>query len=407
MLNNQKYLWIGMCLDKKLKDTIINNGGKILSAGVSQDNILEGIEKNTHINFDSINSYSLSSYPKYKEFKINTYYWSRNGISKDVFAGYINIKYINHYFKTKSLIKEAKKYLLYLNKNEYLNIFVYSMHYPFLKTAVFLKKKLRNVKIILIVPDLPQYMDLSMSFIKKQLKKVDWINIKKLLPFIDFYILYSSHMADFLGLKKSQWLLMEGSVNINDIKGYEIKQTNNDKKIIIMYSGVLSLKYGIAELLDAFEMIDNTYYELWLTGGGDAEELIEKKSIEDNRIKYFGYLSSRQDLLALQRKASMLINIRKPDEASKYCFPSKLFEYMLSGKPVLSTVIGGIPEEYFNYIIRIEYLKAENIKEAILKVAKMPEEKRNEIGEKAKRFIVENKNNIVQGKKIVEYCFKR
>ena len=78
---------------------------------------------------------------------------------------------------------------------------------------------------------------------------------------------------------------------------------------------------------------------------------------------------------------------------------------MLSGNPVLSFDIEGIPEEYFNYLIKMEEVSPQCIADAIESVAKMPESERLPLGEKTKKFILENKNNIAQAKKILEYIW--
>ena len=100
----------------------------------------------------------------------------------------------------------------------------------------------------------------------------------------------------------------------------------------------------------------------------------------------------------------MLISTRRPDEpASDYCFPSKLFEYMMSGNPVLSCRIGGIPDEYFNYLVEMKTTSPSDIKDAILSVAEMSEEERVALGKNARDFILTEKNNVAQARKILEF----
>ena len=170
-----------------------------------------------------------------------------------------------------------------------------------------------------------------------------------------------------------------------------------------MYSGVVDMRYGIPELLDAMKLLDENY-ELWITGGGNAASLIKERAKEDNRIKFFGFLPSRKDLLLKQKSASMLISTRRPDEAaSDYCFPSKLFEYMISGNPVLSCTIGGIPDEYFDYLVEMKDVSPEGIAQAIKKVSAMPVEERTLLGKKSKDFILKEKNNISQSEKILNF----
>lgn len=390
-----KYLWIGVCLSEAQRKEIVDRGGKLLSANVSQDALLAGLEQND-VCFDSINGHSFSlSFGNVKEER-----WSRNGKSEDVGVGYRNIKYLSVYFKTKAMRRAAKEWAK-KQEDKDVTVLIYSMHSPFLAAAAEVKKIIPTAKINLIVPDLPQFMDLHMPRLKKILKAMDWKKIRRLMKKVDKYILYSRHMAKFLGLKDGSWTVMEGSFDtkaaIDDVP------EKAEGKLPIMYSGVLDLRYGIPELLDAFSSLDDRF-ELWFTGAGNAVSLIEERAKTDSRIQNFGFLPSRRDLLLKQKEAAMLISTRRSDEAaSDYCFPSKLFEYMVSGNPVLSARIGGIPEEYFDYLIPMRSTSAEHIKEAILDVANMPEEERLKRGGAGRCFVLEQKNNKAQAALILSF----
>ena len=76
---------------------------------------------------------------------------------------------------------------------------------------------------------------------------------------------------------------------------------------------------------------------------------------------------------------------------------------MISGNPVLSTNIAGIPEEYDSYLIKIEATNAKSIASAIKQVADMKKQEREEFGFRAKRFILEEKNAQAQTRKILEF----
>ena len=393
------YLWFGMGLCEEQEKDIVANGGKILSAVVSQTAILRGLES-FELSFDSINAYKLPPYPRYKQKKIPKYEWSRNGTSTDISVGYSNYKYISHLLKTSAIKKEAKKWAQ-AHKNDAATVFVYSMHSPLISGAVEVKKIIPNARMVLIVPDLPQYMDLSMSKLKKILKFFDWCKLKRQMRLVDKYILYSKHMAEFLELKDDSWMVMEGLFDPSSLVDEEPKKQN--EKISIMYSGVADMRYGIPELLDAMDLLDENY-ELWITGAGNAVPLIEERAKKDSRIKFFGFLPSRKDLLLKQKEASMLISTRRPNEAaSAYCFPSKLFEYMISGNPVLSCRIGGIPEEYFDYLIEMKDVSPESIAESIKRTATMSFEDRVVLGRKGKEFILREKNNVSQTKRIIDF----
>ena len=76
---------------------------------------------------------------------------------------------------------------------------------------------------------------------------------------------------------------------------------------------------------------------------------------------------------------------------------------MVSGNPVLSCRLAGIPKEYFEYLIEIPSITAEDIAATIMQVAQMNQDARENLGEKGKRFILEHKNNVVQAKKIIDF----
>ncbi len=393
-----KYLWIGVGNSPENKQHIIQNGGKILSAAVSNDALIAGLDA-IGVECDSINCPDIGTYPTYPEKVIKGGVWSRTEKSEDCFVGYSNIKYINVIAKKFAMVKAARKWAL-RHKGEEVTVFVYQMATRFMQAATEVKKIISNAKIVLIVPDLPQFMDMHMSRIKKVLKDIDWRNIKKLMKSVDKYVLYSKHMATFLRLSDEQYIVMEGSFDPSLVIDEEPQKS---EKLSIMYSGVLDLRYGIRELLDAMNLLDDRY-ELWFTGNGNAVTLIEELAKTDSRIKNFGYLPSRYDLLKKQKEATMLISPRSTEEeASKYCFPSKIFEYMVSGNPVISTRIGGIPDEYFEYLVPIEKISAEEIAKAANFVGNMSEQDRIRLGNSGRQFILLEKTNIKQGEKIMSF----
>lgn len=395
-----KYLWIGVGNSEEGRVHISKNGGKLLSAEVSNDALLSGLDANGIV-CDSINSSRLAVYPIYPEKVVTPFTWTYKNGATGKSVSYLNYKYVNLISKKKALIKEAKQWAT-ANRNEDVTVFVYQMHTPFMAAAATVKKIIPTAKFVLLVPDLPQYMDMNMSRLKKILKKIDWNSIRRYMKSVDKYILYSKHMADFLDLKEGEWMVMEGSYDPSILVD-KCNAKKDQDKISVMYSGVLDLKYGIRELLDTMELLDDKY-ELWLTGNGNAVPLIEERAKVDPRIKFFGFLPSRIDLLKKQQEATMLISTRDPSEpASRYCFPSKIFEYMVSGNPVLSTKIEGIPEEYFDHLIELPDISPDTLCEKIKYVAEMDEKDRNNLGALSCNFVLQEKNNIVQMKKVLEF----
>ena len=70
-------------------------------------------------------------------------------------------------------------------------------------------------------------------------------------------------------------------------------------------------------------------------------ELIEKQSLRDNRIKYKGMVSE-EEYYKLLEEANILINSKNmnlPENINN--FPSKVLEYLASGRIIISTEFSG------------------------------------------------------------------
>ena len=405
----RKYLWIGSFVTDELAASLRETGYKNPASVTSQKNILEGIESITGETFECIGLLAQKGYPRQKKARFREIRFSHGAKEDgDLLVGHLNVQYINRSTGKRALVKAVKRWAR-ANADCKVEVFIYEMRSACLAAAKALKKLVPAARVHLIVPDLPQFMDLNMSGLKKRLKDLDWSAIQRDRGSVDDYILYTRKMADFLGIPDGKQTVMEGSINVKETKSFAADGTANDANGVtaIMYSGSIQRGFGIENLLKAFALLDDGY-ELWLTGTGDAAPLVKEYAERDPKIRYFGFLPTREDTIALQRKATALVNMRDPDApASDYCFPSKLFEYMLTGRPVLSCRLGGIPEEYFAYLREMDGIGPDQIAAAIRALGEADEKELTAVGEAGRNFILENKTNIKQAEKILEFINER
>ena len=392
-------LWIG-CLESDEEFTIkAKKGYDLASAQVSQKNLLYGSEEVSGIVCDSINGSVLPPYPVYQDRIIEPVTWEHKPGSIDISVGYKNDKYINRINCKKAMLKAADEWCKTRYKGSDVIVFVYSMRSAPMATACRIKEKIPQAKIYLIITDLPQFMDLGQSRVKAALKKIDWQSIKKMQKKFDGFILYAEKMAEYLEIPSNKWILMEGSYDTAE----QITAVKEKKKAV-MYSGKLDEQYGIKMLVDAFMSIQDSDIELWITGGGNTEGYIKACAKKDNRIKFYGFLPSRQDVLQKQAEASLLVNMRLPSElASGYCFPSKLFEYMATGTPVLSFDIAGIPREYLQYLYVVKQETVDALAKAIEETLSLDEASLQEQGNGAREFVINEKNTKTQCSKMWKF----
>ena len=183
-----------------------------------------------------------------------------------------------------------------------------------------------------------------------------------------------------------------------------LKETIEDKekdRKVIMYAGTLQEDYGLWHLIHAFLLICDDKYFLQIAGSGDMAEEIKQLSEKNDRIQYLGFISPAE-VSEYQQRADILVNPRTSAyEFVKYSFPSKIMEYLASGTPYVGHRLPCIPSEYDLYIQYPKDESDEALMEKIVEICELSLEERKAIGEKARNFIIEEKNPKVMCKKIV------
>ena len=264
------------------------------------------------------------------------------------------------------------------------------------------KKDNPSLKIVMVVTDLPEFMlkptGMLFKLGDKLLKHKETDELEGFKA-IDGFVLLAPAMSDKIPVGGKPWIQIEGIFNSDTLVE---KQEKNDEKTIL-YSGDLGLRYGILDLLEAFHIIHDDSYRLWICGDGEGREEVIKYSKADRRIDYKGILS-RKEVLSLQQRATILVNPRKStDEYTKYSFPSKTMEYLASGTPVVMSHLQSFPQEYSPYIYYLEDESIYGLRSKIQEVCSKPRLELDEFGSKAAEFILEQKTPIPQMKKVIEF----
>lgn len=336
---------------------------------------------------------AVGSFPmNYKKLYLNNFLFVHNITSGDKIVGFFNFPLVRLISKYWNLHKELKK----IKNDEPAIVFIYAIHSPFLKAVYNLKKRNSNIKTCLIVPDLPQFMSTNSNVFFKILKFIDSKLIKKYLEAIDSFVLFSDQMSDFIEFKNKPWTRIEGIYLPLKNSILEVKESDN----VILYTGSISERYGIKNLVDAFLNIEVSNYQLWICGDGDYKDSIVKIAEFNNKIKYLGQLPFNK-IQQLQKKATVLVNPRTSEgEYTKYSFPSKTMEYLASGTPTIMNRLPAIPEDYYPFIFFTENESIDELKNKIIEVCQKDSKDLEEFGVKAANFIFENKNPQAQVKKI-------
>lgn len=223
--------------------------------------------------------------------------------------------------------------------------------------------------------------------------------IYKIQSNFDGYIFLTEAMNKDININNKPYVIIEGIIDSKNIAVNKVKKSKNND-FTIMYAGGLYEKYGLKILVDAIKNSNNKKLKLEIYGSGDMEKYL--KTIDDKRINYCGLLTN-DEILKKEVDANLLINPRfSNQEYVKYSFPSKTIEYMASGTPVLTTKLSGIPKEYEKYLFFIDNETSAGIQVKIEELFNMNNNKFTKFGFQAQKFVFDNKNKIVQGKKVID-----
>ena len=219
------------------------------------------------------------------------------------------------------------------------------------------------------------------------------------------YVLLTEAMNGYLNPKGKPYVILEGHADIT----MEQRIPSMDKKAaerICFYAGGVSKQYGLGNLVDGFRKADLPNTSLHIYGPGDYVDELKEIAAEDPSVFYGGMLLNTE-IVAREQEATLLVNPRPTDEEYvKYSFPSKTMEYMASGTPVLTTVLPGMPKEYHPYVYLLEDETADGIAEKLRQVLEASDEELFEKGRSARKFVLEQKNNVIQARKILDMLGK-
>ena len=282
-------------------------------------------------------------------------------------------------------------------------IIVYTPHTPFVQAANWAKRKDPRIKVCMVVPDLPQFMNLSenQSLIYKFLKNIDLKKFAKENEGVDSYILLTEQMAEALNVGKKPYKVVEG------IYEEALKKVSKQKNIkTIVYTGKLNIAFGALNLVKAFHFIDNPNVRLVICGSGEAKDEIAKIAAEDSRIDFRGQVSSdvaRQCIL----DGDILVNPRPNDSVyTKYSFPSKIIDYLATGNPVVAFELDGMPKVYRSFIYYIPENTVQSMAETIKYVINEAEDEIQKKTDNAIRYINNNLSREEVARIIIDLNFE-
>ena len=394
-----RYLFFGLLFEAKYEQKMLalSKSGTQQQVNQFQFNIINGFEEATNEKIDILSTVPLGSYPKNcKSIKIRNDDFE--GDEKIKYIGFRNIGYLRNIDRAREYYRLACEYIE--SSDEKCTLFIYSLYLPFLQVNEKLKAKYKDkITTVLIVPDLVgKYAISPRNIVRKIIYNVQSKKQFELQKCADFYVLLTEAMKNPLEIGDKPYVIIEGIAPSVEPCPINNKQ---DKKIIL-YTGTLSRETGLFDLIEAFSQIKDESYRLYIAGSGMDVSYVEQAAQKDKRIKFLGFVD-RKKIRELQEECSVLVNARTDSfEYTKYSFPSKTMEYLMTGKPVVMHKLTGVPDEYSKYLILTKEQTAKGLKDALEEACSIPEEERKFRAERQVKWLTENKTAVAQCRKLKE-----
>lgn len=370
--------------------------GISIAGNKMQLNVLKTLATYEDVDLQIITIYPIAGYPRDKNLYIKK---EEIAISENLHAtriGFLNIPIIKQVWQVFSVYSQVNKMM---KNNKDAVILSFNLFPQVGLPLIWLKNKY-GCETISLLADLPIDDKVDRKGISVQFRKLfDWLTISAIKK-CDSFIVLNKHAAEKYALGK-KYIVVEGGV---DLKEYDVTNdiTETSMKNIV-YSGALSEYSGIKNLVDMMEYLKQTDIELHIYGTGFLQDYIRERSAINEKIKYFGRVSN-DEMKKIQSEAWLLANPRPTyDKIAQVTFPSKMFEYMMSGTPVISTRLNGLSNEYLENLIIFDGETPKEMAITIKRVLLESETYLSRKAESARQFISENKNWNIQGNRIKKF----
>lgn len=370
--------------------------GVSIAGNKFQYNIAKYLAKHDGVHLYVLTALPLAPFPHDKRIIITKFYKKIQDNVEYCEIPYINIPVIKQLTQMKGFVSCARK--LVGTKPILLSMNLY----PHIGCAFLKLKKRYHLKGAAILADLPVDDNYTRKGISKIFRSIYYeITAKNIRKCHDFIVLNENAVKEYAE-ESSNYIVMEGGVDLEEISGQENKETETDKqnKKRIVFSGALTDYSGVVELMEAMKQISDESVVLEIYGDGKLAEKTVRIAEENENIVFKGKVSN-EEMLKIQRGAWLLVNPRPVgDPIARVTFPSKIFEYMVSGTPVLTTKLNGFTDEYYDKMFFIDENSPSVLAEKISALAKMDEEELKKKAAEARKFVLEKKNWQCQAEKI-------
>lgn len=234
------------------------------------------------------------------------------------------------------------------------------------------------------------------KFLRKLYENSTLRNIKK----CNHFIVLNENAATTYA-PHSRYIVVDGGIEPCEFANLQHAWDGKEKNII--YTGALVDYSGIMNLIAAMDLLDDDSIVLDIYGDGYLKPEIERISAANPRIRYHGRVSN-QEAIAAQQSAWLLANPRPTQSLiAQVTFPSKIFEYLMSGRPVMTTRLNGFSKDYDNILFWVEGETPEDLASTINAICNIPSDTLTKRAHDAREYLLRHKTWAHNTEKIHDF----
>lgn len=392
-----KVLFLGYAVSESQADLL--SGASIAGNKMQLGLIWSLVQSPQAPRIDAVTVFPMAPFPKDRKICIRRACIDLGRSQRSRRVGFLNVPVLKQITQALAVTLEG---VFLTRRNRYDCVLAYNM-YPQVGIAAWLIGRLFHIPVVLLLADPPVEQDANRRGFSKILVGLFNGLTERLICTCGAVIVLNSSAAERYA-PRAKRLVIDGAVDPGSVPTPVHRPANGggtEKHVV--FTGALASYNGIAEMIEAMQLIRSDDVLLEIYGDGPLADHVRDAASSTMNITYHGRVGS-STIARIHQEAFLLVNPRRiDDQISKVTFPSKMLEYMLSGTPVLTTRLNGFTSDYEGKVFFTKDDSARSIATAIDDLACRPISELQKTADDARAFVLATRSWAARGPEIASF----